>query len=197
MQDAFLKIICSKGITGLWSGLSPTLVSALPSTIIYFVTYEYLKQSFTEFIRWRNVNHRRNVSNGKITSDKSSPLAGDQKMTVPSVVPMLSGMCSRTMVVTAITPLEMVRINMQSGFFTYNELWTVLRSMVKNQGLLGLWRGWPPTVMRDAPFSGTYWATYESLKRLFSVTEPTFWFSFFSGAVSGAVGSRSRSRILL
>lgn len=189
-----LKIVCSKGITGLWSGLSPTLVSALPSTIIYFVTYEYLKESFTDIIKLRNVNNWRNERN---PSDKARSLAADQKVTIPSVVPMLSGMCSRTMVVTAITPLELVRINMQSGYFTYTELWTVLRSMVRNQGLLGLWRGWPPTVMRDAPFSGTYWATYESLKRIFSVTEPTFWFSFFSGAVSGAVGSRSRSRTSL
>lgn len=173
IQDAFLKILCSKGATGLWSGLSPTLVSALPSTIIYFLTYEYLKQKFTEIINGRKL---------------SEIIAKNETITIPSVVPMVSGIFARTMVVTAITPLELVRINMQSGYFTYSELWVVLRSMVKNNGMIGLWRGWPPTVMRDAPFSGTYWAAYESFKRIFNVSEPTFWFSFFTGAASGAVG---------
>lgn len=104
---------------------------------------------------------------------------------------MASGVCARTVVVTAITPLEMIRIKMQSGYITYTELWIVLRSLIKSQGVLGLWRGWPPTVMRDAPFSGTYWAAYESMKRACNVTEPTFWFSFVTGAASGAVGLSS------
>ncbi|XP_070075005.1 solute carrier family 25 protein Shawn isoform X2 [Drosophila takahashii] len=199
-MDAFVKIVCSSGLSGLWAGLSPTLVSALPSTIIYFVTYEYLKNSLTQIYldshkfeaeaeqvpganggdpldlatRSRNVN-----ANAQVVP--SEPL--------PCYVPMASGICSRTIVVTAITPIEMVRIKMQSEVtMTYSELWRVLRSLIRQHGILGLWRGWPPTVMRDAPFSGTYWAAYEGMKRAFGVTEPSFLFSFLTGAVAGAVG---------
>lgn len=107
---------------------------------------------------------------------------------VPYYVPMVSGIFSRTLVVSAITPIEMVRIKMQSEYMTYSELWRVLRTLIRQHGVLGLWRGWPPTVMRDAPFSGTYWAAYEAMKRAFGVTEPSVLFSFLTGAVSGAVG---------
>lgn len=41
--DAFLKISKVEGVSSLWSGLSPTLVLAVPTTVIYFTTYEQLK----------------------------------------------------------------------------------------------------------------------------------------------------------
>lgn len=42
-QDAFYKIAKLEGVPALWSGLSPTLVLALPCTVIYFVSYEQLR----------------------------------------------------------------------------------------------------------------------------------------------------------
>ncbi|XP_030378548.1 solute carrier family 25 member 40-like isoform X2 [Scaptodrosophila lebanonensis] len=179
-------ILCSSGITGLWAGLSPTLVSALPSTIIYFLTYEYLKHSFANLYY---MCQRRSLIPRETGGTGSRQEMAPPTLALPYMVPMASGICARTVVVTAITPIEMVRIKMQSGYMTYAELWLVLRSLIRTQGVLGLWRGWPPTVMRDAPFSGTYWAAYESLKRAFDVTEPTFWFSFITGAASGALAT--------
>ncbi|XP_034478836.1 solute carrier family 25 member 40 [Drosophila innubila] len=189
-MDAFVKIICSNGVSGLWSGLSPTLVSALPSTIIYFLTYEYLKQSFSNLYKFWQSPDQPMPSNVNATVEGNNLVTTSQvPYTAPSIVPMASGICARTVVVTAITPLEMVRIKMQSGYITYTELWVVIRSLIKSHGILGLWRGWPPTVMRDAPFSGTYWAAYESMKRVCNVTEPTFWFSFVTGAAAGALAT--------
>ncbi|XP_034119418.1 probable mitochondrial glutathione transporter SLC25A40 isoform X5 [Drosophila albomicans] len=188
-MDAFVKILCSNGVTGLWSGLSPTLVSALPSTIIYFLTYEYLKQSFTHLYRlWQPPPPPPHAEESP-TLRKTNNVLPITTPPTPSIVPMASGICARTVVVTAITPLEMVRIKMQSGYITYTELWIVIRSLIKSHGILGLWRGWPPTVMRDAPFSGTYWAAYESMKRVCNVTEPSFLFSFVTGAAAGALAT--------
>lgn len=42
-QDALVKIGKREGIFSLWSGLSPTLVLAVPATIVYFVSYEQLR----------------------------------------------------------------------------------------------------------------------------------------------------------
>ncbi|XP_023034729.1 solute carrier family 25 member 40 [Drosophila willistoni] len=187
-MDAFMKIICTNGIGGLWSGLSPTLVSALPSTIIYFLTYEYLKNSFGNLYFMCQQSAQASDVSTKSGSSNTDTVES-ATMPVPAVVPMAAGICSRTVVVTAITPIEMIRIKMQSGYMTYAELWRVLGSLIRTQGFLGLWRGWPPTVMRDAPFSGTYWAAYESMKRAFNVTEPTFGFSFLTGAVAGALAT--------
>ena len=44
--DAFVKISKVEGITSLWSGLCPTLVLQIPSTVIFFTTYEQLKAIF-------------------------------------------------------------------------------------------------------------------------------------------------------
>merc|ERR1712013_482853 len=41
--DAFVKIAKTEGLPSLWSGLSPTLVLAIPATIIYFTMYEQLR----------------------------------------------------------------------------------------------------------------------------------------------------------
>ena len=41
--DAFVKIAKTEGLPSLWSGLSPTLVLAIPATITYFTMYEQLK----------------------------------------------------------------------------------------------------------------------------------------------------------
>lgn len=53
-QDAFYKIGSKEGVTSLWSGLSPTLVLALPATVIYFVCYEQLRIKYKEFYFSRN-----------------------------------------------------------------------------------------------------------------------------------------------
>lgn len=41
-----MKISKNEGILSLWSGISPTLVLAVPATIIYFVSYEQLRLYF-------------------------------------------------------------------------------------------------------------------------------------------------------
>ncbi|XP_039494870.1 uncharacterized protein LOC120453981 isoform X2 [Drosophila santomea] len=46
--DALMKISRHEGVAALWSGLGPTLVSALPSTIIYFVAYEQFKARYLQ-----------------------------------------------------------------------------------------------------------------------------------------------------
>jgi solute carrier family 25 protein 39/40 len=38
-----VKISQTEGVRSLWSGLSPTLVLAVPATIVYFVSYEQLR----------------------------------------------------------------------------------------------------------------------------------------------------------
>lgn len=62
-----------------------------------------------------------------------------------------------------------------------------LKITLATEGAQGLWRGLGTTLYRDVPFSGIYWATYESLKSYNEVTVPTFWFSFLGGATAGSV----------
>lgn len=164
--DAFVKISNSEGVRALWSGLSPTLVLAVPTTVIYFVAYEQLR------VR---------------AKDKYSQYKSNTAST-PWWIALGAGSVARTIAATIVSPLELVRTKMQSQKLSYLEVGQALKSMINTQGILGLWTGLRPTLMRDVPFSGIYWTSYESLKAIWNVTgSPTFTFSFIGGAISGSV----------
>lgn len=104
MQDAFLKITRYEGITSLWSGLSPTLVLALPATVVYFVTYEQLRSRLKNFYQNRVSIYSKNVDNFSYQ---------------PAWVPLVAGCTARTWSVMAVSPLELIRIKMQSERMSY------------------------------------------------------------------------------
>ncbi|XP_044855554.1 solute carrier family 25 member 39 isoform X2 [Mauremys mutica] len=162
--DAFVKITRYEGIRSLWSGLPPTLVMAVPATVIYFTTYDQLR----DYLRCR--------------MGRQGPH-----------VPLVAGALARLGAVTVISPLELIRTKMQSRPLSYRELRVCIQSSVAQDGWLSLWRGWGPTVLRDVPFSALYWFNYELVKewlcRQSRLDEATFMVSFTAGAVSGTVAA--------
>ncbi|NXC77862.1 S2539 protein, partial [Anhinga anhinga] len=162
--DAFVKITRYEGIRSLWSGLPPTLVMAVPATVIYFTTYDQL----------RDYLNARTGSRGHH-------------------IPLLAGALARLGAVTVISPLELIRTKMQSRQLSYRELGVCIQSAVAQDGWLSLWRGWGPTVLRDVPFSALYWFNYELVREWLCgqarLDEATFMISFTSGAISGTVAA--------
>uniref|UniRef100_A0A3B3RR71 Mitochondrial glutathione transporter SLC25A39 n=1 Tax=Paramormyrops kingsleyae TaxID=1676925 RepID=A0A3B3RR71_9TELE len=162
--DAFVKITRHEGVRSLWSGLPPTLVMAVPATVIYFTCYDQLRH----FLHYR---------------------LGYQG----TFVPLAAGALARLGAVTVISPLELARTKMQSRQLSYQELRVCISSAVAQDGWVSLWRGWGPTILRDVPFSAVYWFIYELVKAQFckdqQVSEPTFAMSFTAGAISGAVAA--------
>lgn len=63
-----------------------------------------------------------------------------------------------------------------------------IQDMVGQDGLRALWRGLPPTLWRDVPFSAIYWMGYETCKRHIESSVNELEASFLAGAVSGMVG---------
>uniref|UniRef100_A0A182MLZ8 Solute carrier family 25 member 40 n=1 Tax=Anopheles culicifacies TaxID=139723 RepID=A0A182MLZ8_9DIPT len=165
--DAFTKISRYEGVPSLWSGLGPTLILALPTTVIYFVAYEQFR------IRLKELYQRKKGRDAEL----------------PIWLPLLAGSSARVLAVTIVNPLELIRTKMQSEKLSYREVGHAFRSMLRVQGVLGLWKGFFPTILRDVPFSGIYWTTYESIKKHFNVSQPSFAFSFAGGAVSGGVAA--------
>ncbi|XP_033495744.1 mitochondrial glutathione transporter SLC25A40 [Epinephelus lanceolatus] len=162
--DAFIKIVRNEGLKSLWSGLPPTLVMAVPATVIYFTCYDQLCAA----LRVR---------------------MGERAQ----VAPLLAGAIARVGSATVISPLELIRTKMQSRKQTYRELTDCIRSAVQAEGRLSLWRGLGPTLLRDVPFSAMYWYNYERGKsflcELYNTREPTFTMTFISGAVSGSIAA--------
>lgn len=162
--DAFIKIIRQEGIRSLWSGLPPTLVMAVPATVIYFTCYDQLCTT----LKARMTEH-------------------------PREAPLLAGAIARVGSATVISPLELIRTKLQSQKQSYRELTDIIRSAVAAEGWLSLWRGLGPTLLRDVPFSAMYWYNYERAKTFFcqhyNTEEPTITISFLSGALSGSIAS--------
>lgn len=78
-------------------------------------------------------------------------------------------------------------VNQLIQTFSLSDVGKCLKSLVQSEGALGLWRGLGASLYRDVPFSGFYWAVYESLKSHYEVSSPTLLFSFAGGAIAGSV----------
>ncbi|KAI4457325.1 hypothetical protein MML48_7g00010060 [Holotrichia oblita] len=168
--DAFVKITKYEGITSLWSGLSPTLVLALPATVIYFVTYEQLRLKLKD-------NYNQNNTRG-------------ESIKQPYWIPVIAGGSARIISASIVSPLELIRTKMQSTRLSYFEIGQALKILIKQDGIPGLWKGVFATLLRDVPFSAIYWTSYEFIKsRTSNGTVPSFGYSFLAGFVSGSIAA--------
>ncbi len=163
--DGLVKIARLEGVQSWWKGLSPTLLMAVPMTVIYYTGYDQLKQVFGF------QNGQRNF-----------------------LAPALAGSIARTIAVSTVCPIELIRTKLQSRQgFGYRELASVVRKAVQQSGVLSLWRGLAPMLLRDIPFSILYWVGYEYSKlkllqtHLGSVLPSAV--PFISGSISGTISA--------
>jgi solute carrier family 25 protein 39/40 len=161
--DAVKHVWRAEGIRGLWKGAGTTLIIGVPSSTCYMLTYDHLLRVVLP------------------------PL-----LPYESLVPLTAGILARTSITSLMSPLELIRTNLQStpkssaNPHTLRSVLTSVRGLVRDQGMRSLWRGLGPTLWRDVPFSGIYWASYESWKKAFERRgRRGAWVAFVSGAVSG------------
>jgi solute carrier family 25 protein 39/40 len=125
------------GVWSLWDGLRPTLVMAVPNTMLYMVMYDELAHEVLP----RKFNW----------SEQNSAI--------------VAGGASRAIAGAVVAPLELVRTQMQaSARIARHGMMAKLRANVTDNGFLSLWRGLGPTLWRDVPFSIVYWYGYEFLR---------------------------------
>ncbi|KAI9508772.1 mitochondrial carrier [Russula earlei] len=140
--DAVRHVWKAEGIRGLWKGVGTTFLIAVPSSTAYMLTYDYLLRQVLPVV-----------------------------IPYPSVVPLVAGVSARSVVSAVVSPLELVRTNLQStpklpdAPHTLRSVLGSLGALVRERGVGHLWRGLGPTLWRDVPFSGFYWASYEGMKR--------------------------------
>ena len=98
---------------------SPTIVLAVPTTVIYMTTYEQLRAGLSDYI------------------DRNHPSFEYKHMTSS----MVAGAMGRTWAVTVVSPLEMIRTKMQSQKMTLSQIRAGLRTTLEMEGIRGLWKG--------------------------------------------------------
>lgn len=72
---------------------------------------------------------------------------------------------------------------------SYSQVRVAFQSLIKRYGFRGLFKGLQATIVRDAPFSGIYWTSYEAYKRFREIQTPDFFQAFLGGAISGCIAA--------
>lgn len=124
-----------------WTGLTPSLLRAVPGAAFYFASIDYLRN----------------------TSILSHSESGGPNQLLHS---LLIGVLSRSMADVATHPLNLVKTRYESENFNYKSILNALKSIFRQEGARGLFKGLVPTLIRDISYSGTYYPLYTKTKAL-------------------------------
>jgi len=146
MYDAFRKIIAQNGIRGLWRGCWPNVQRAALVNLGDLSTYDSVKSAIL-----RNTN----LKDNSLTHCLSSGCAG--------LVGAIMG-----------TPADVVKARMmnqptdQNGRgLLYKNSFDCFTQTIKHEGFPGLYKGFFPCWFRMAPWSLTFWLSFEQIRRVF------------------------------
>lgn len=154
ITDAFVKIVNNEGFVGLYAGLAPTLMVAVPNFSISWMVYGSLKEYALEDELFYNLR-------------KVDATTGEEKLGF-----QLTLMCGAASGITStfVTfPFDTVRRRMQiqgQHFAPEDRISAsqMIRSLLKKDGIKGFYRGITPEVMKVIPMVGTMFTVYEFLK---------------------------------
>ncbi|CAH9115336.1 unnamed protein product [Cuscuta epithymum] len=137
---AVSKMYKDGGIGALYSGIAPTLVGMLPYSTCYYFMYDTIKKSYCE------AKNKESLSRGEM---------------------LLLGALSGLTASTISYPLEVARKRLMVGALQGKcppHMVAALSEIVKEKGLMGLYRGWGASCLKVMPSSGITWMFYEAWK---------------------------------
>lgn len=145
MGDGFKNIIAKDGISGLYRGMLAPLIGVTPIFAVSFWGY---------------------AVGQKLVTINSSAKEKELSLTQISI----AGAFSAFPTTILMTPFERIKVMAQiQESNSYKGPLSLLSSMVKKKGIVGatktLYKGTVATILRDAPGSMAYFATYEILKK--------------------------------
>lgn len=133
--DCFKKVIRHEGFTGLYRGLVPQLMGVSPEKAIKLTVNDLVRDKLMD-------------KNGNL----------------PMWAEVLAGGCAGGCQVVFTNPLEIVKIRLQVAGEIATGHKVRAWSVVKDLGLLGLYKGAKACLLRDIPFSAIYFPSYAHVK---------------------------------
>ncbi|KAH7127000.1 calcium-binding mitochondrial carrier protein-like protein Aralar1 [Dendryphion nanum] len=164
--DCAKKVIKNEGFKGLYSGVLPQLVGVAPEKAIKLTVNDLVRGKFTE------------KATGRIWWPWELVAGGS------------AGACQVLLQIFT-NPLEIVKIRLQvQGEVAKNVEGTPKRSamwIIRNLGLVGLYKGASACLLRDVPFSAIYFPAYSHLKRDFFGESPQKQLGVLQMLTAGAI----------
>jgi Mitochondrial carrier protein len=151
--DVLRRTIQSEGLVGLYRGFPAVIVGGTPGTVLYLCSYDVLKKQLQQ--RW----------DGR---------TGNESF----LVHFASGMMAETIACVIYVPVDVVKERMQvqhrieastsqlGRIPQYRGSWDALKTILRTEGLSGIYRGYGATLASFGPFSAIYFVLYEQLKVL-------------------------------
>ncbi|XP_014348588.1 mitochondrial uncoupling protein 4 isoform X2 [Latimeria chalumnae] len=149
VSHAFFTILSEGGIRGLWAGWVPNVQRAALVNLGDLTTYDSVKHFLL----------------------RNTPLHDN------SVCHALSSICSGLVAATMGTPADVIKTRImnqprdkQGRGLLYKSSIDCLIQSVRGEGFVSLYKGFLPTWMRMAPWSLTFWLTFEQIRRISGVS---------------------------
>ncbi|KAM7476181.1 hypothetical protein LguiB_023424 [Lonicera macranthoides] len=145
LRIAVSKIYKSGGVGALYAGMSPTLIGMLPYSTCYYFMYETVKKSYC-------------------LAKKKDSLSRPEMLLIGA----LSGLTASTISF----PLEVARKRLMAGALQGKcppNMAAALSEVIREEGIMGLYRGWGASCLKVMPSSGITWMFYEAWKDILLV----------------------------
>jgi solute carrier family 25 (mitochondrial phosphate transporter), member 23/24/25/41 len=154
IRDAFRKIAKTEGLAGFYSGIGPTLLVAVPNFAISYAVYGTLKEHVLDdelFYNMRQVDAE----------------SGETKLGL--FLTLYCGACSGAFSTLITFPADTIRRRMQiqNLHIPVGERRTARQqavAMVEKEGILSMYRGLTPELLKVIPMVGTMFVVYEWTK---------------------------------
>ena len=148
------SVVAQHGWTGLWRGTLPTVVRNVPGVAAYFYTVNEIRWLVAAGqVPWLSVPP---LKQGTSTLARLSPMGN-----------LLTGAVARVGIGFILNPITIVKARFESSHYAHDSYPTIsksLRSIYRESGPSGFFRGFSATALRDAPYTGLYLVVYERSK---------------------------------
>ena len=171
------RIFYKEGLSGLYAGLTPTLLMGVPNTVFYFVLYEEFKENMLNAMTSKTTRYYDGGSRNQSSVPPPSLAATPYSSYLEPAIPAISGAMARLIASLVTSPLELIRTRQAAriGSTSSTSMADAIsnnnpslvqegRMIVQAQGIKGLYSGISPTLLRDVPFSAIYWMGLETLR---------------------------------
>ncbi|XP_074279806.1 uncharacterized protein LOC141605072 isoform X2 [Silene latifolia] len=167
------RIMREEGVKAFWKGNLVTIAHRLPYSSVSFYSYERYKNILQSFPGLENTS---------------------QNLTTHLFVRLTGGFLAGVTAAATTYPLDLVRTRLaaQTNVIYYNGIWHALRTICKEEGVLGLYKGLRPTLLSVGPNIAISFSVYETLRSQWQPERPhdsTPLVSLACGSVSGIASS--------
>lgn len=143
--DVLRKTARAEGMRGLYRGFGAIFVGGTPGTVIYLSGYEQAKKRLSS----RNENQ-------------------PQSRGMDFLVHFASGMLAETLACVIYVPVDVVKerlqVQRQDAKVKYYGSYDAMKTILRDEGLSGIYKGYAATLVSFGPFSAIYFGLYEIFK---------------------------------